>query len=401
MHAALPSTSNRPLHKVLFLSSTLSRTGPTSQLLNIVKYLDREVFEPVVLTLSPEPPASRLDDFRRLGIPVKSLNLSRLGGAVLGPFMLKRMLRREQPGIVHSQGLRPDTLSSMMASRGARIATLRNYPQHDYAMTYGRMVSSIMTRVHKWALRRIERTVGVSDGVAANAAMRLGIARVTRIHNGVDEALYYPADVEQKRGLRRRLGLPENAFIYVSAGRLDTRKDPMLVLEVFRQWLPREARLILLGNGPLLARIAERVHGDERFRLEGQVTNVLEYLQAADVFVSASLAEGLPNAVLEAMACGLVPVLSDIPPHRELLPPDLQGKLIFRTGDSASLLRSLETLTAHEVEKLSSVIQQHFARSFSARAMSEHYQKLYREEIQCERTNRRKTPGRTGLRLSR
>ncbi|MGH8223099.1 MAG: glycosyltransferase, partial [Woeseiaceae bacterium] len=64
--------------RVVYLVSTLRRAGPTSQLLNIVRHLDRRQFDPVVVTLSPEPPESMLDAFEKAGVVVKSLSMSRL-----------------------------------------------------------------------------------------------------------------------------------------------------------------------------------------------------------------------------------------------------------------------------------------------------------------------------------
>ena len=68
--------------RLLFLASTLRRGGPTTQLLNIVRYLDGDRFEPVVVTLSPEPADSMRSSFENLGVRVESLLLSRLRGMV-------------------------------------------------------------------------------------------------------------------------------------------------------------------------------------------------------------------------------------------------------------------------------------------------------------------------------
>ncbi len=108
-------------------------------------------------------------------------------------------------------------------------------------------------------------------------------------------------------------------------------------------------------------------------RFLGNVRNIVEYLQISDCFISASLAEGLPNTVLEAMACGLPTILSNIPPHKELC------------SDSACFFE------VHNVVELSKMIncfkdcdnspKELVGKQFSAQLMSEKYQKLYKEEM--------------------
>ena len=80
-----------------------------------------------------------------------------------------------------------------------------------------------------------------------------------------------------------------------------------------------KAVLLFAGDGPLARACKGLAGGDPRIHFLGQISNVQDYLQVADVFVSAALSEGLPNTVLEAMASGLPTVLSDIPAHREIL----------------------------------------------------------------------------------
>ena len=108
-----------------------------------------------------------------------------------------------------------------------------------------------------------------------------------------------------------------------SISQLIDRKNPLAVLEAFRRADDGVSRLVLMGQGPLHDRLVaeSRVRGIvARVQLTGLIAreNVYEHLSSADVFVSASRGEGLPVAVLEAMACRCPVVLSDIPPHREV-----------------------------------------------------------------------------------
>jgi glycosyltransferase involved in cell wall biosynthesis len=101
-------------------------------------------------------------------------------------------------------------------------------------------------------------------------------------------------------------------------------KNPITVLDASYQDNDRNTKLIFLGEGslrPLLTEKIERLGLQQQVQLMGMVARdkVFEYFALADLFVSASWGEGLPVAVMEAMACGRPVVLSDIPPHREIV----------------------------------------------------------------------------------
>jgi len=101
-------------------------------------------------------------------------------------------------------------------------------------------------------------------------------------------------------------------------------KNPITVLDASYQDNERNTKLIFLGEGslrPLLTEKIERLGLQQQVQLMGMVARdkVFEYFSLADLFVSASWGEGLPVAVMEAMACGRPVVLSDIAPHREIV----------------------------------------------------------------------------------
>ena len=100
-------------------------------------------------------------------------------------------------------------------------------------------------------------------------------------------------------------------------------KNPFTVLEAFRQSYSESSRLVFVGEGnlrPFLAQEVENLDLQRQVKMTGLIErdDVFNYFLQADLFVSTSWGEGLPVAVLEAMACRRPVLLSDIPPHREI-----------------------------------------------------------------------------------
>jgi glycosyltransferase involved in cell wall biosynthesis len=361
--------------KILYVVSTLKSCGPTSQLLGIVRHLDRSQFVPTVLTLSPEPAESRWRDFVAAGVEVRSLTLGRVAGTLFAEGRLSRMIADIQPDILHSQGFRGDLLCAKMNRR--HIATVRNYPYKDYVMTYGKMRGGWMASRHLRCLQQVPKVVFVSHAIEEMFGFPGSNACV--IHNGVDVELYAPVTFERKRRLRDQLGLPEHRCIFISTGHLDPRKDPTVAIDGVLAGHD-DALMLLLGDGTLRAELEDRYRASRaRVKFVGRVTNVHEYLQASDGFVSASLAEGLPNAVLEALACGLPCFLSDIPEHREIVADSALAPLLFKTGERAALSATVAAHAPGDLAPFSGGARRLAEECFSQRAMSAHYQALYAE----------------------
>jgi glycosyltransferase involved in cell wall biosynthesis len=163
---------------------------------------------------------------------------------------------------------------------------------------------------------------------------RLGGSRITVVPNAVDLARIDRTldGAAQQRG--------RDGFTVASVGRLIDVKNPFTLLYAFRLGCAGGGvdgcRLVVVGNGPLRPRLeaeaaALRHPGEVIFTGQVGRDDVYRHVARADLCVSTSYGEGMPVAVLEAMACGRPVVLSDIPPHREiaagadfvpLVPPD-------------------------------------------------------------------------------
>jgi glycosyltransferase involved in cell wall biosynthesis len=205
-------------------------------------------------------------------------------------------------------------------------------------------------------------------------------ARIFDIPNGVDPATFRPAREDERRALRDRLALPPGPLL-VYTGRLDSVKR----LEVLVRMLAAMdgCRLVLVGSGPDRARLeslAAETGVRDRVWFAGAVSSVADYLRAADAFVTPSGAEGLSNALLEAMACGLPCLAAPASGVRSLL-ADGRG---FVVEDEASWARTVAAIVAapgaadNAGAKAARYVRAHLSLDRTADALRAAYERLLR-----------------------
>lgn len=363
---------------IQYIVSTLAVTGPTRQLLNIVTNLDQDRWAPHIVTLSPEPSDSYAEQFSKADIPVTSLGLSKLGGIVQGPSRLRSITQRIDPTIIHTQGIRADSLTAHYLDGYPHITTLRNFPPEDYIPQYGKVLGRLMVWQQFRAAHRADQAIACSRTIRDKYSDHDVTA--VAIRNGVDACTYQPPSPEERRQARKKQGIKPDETVVISVGGLIKRKDPMTVIDRFKQSkVSSNGRLLLLGDGPLKEQC--RLAATESVEIAGHVTNVERYLKAADVFVSASHSEGLPNAVMEALATGNAVVLSDIGPHQEILGVNPAAGELFETSNAGSLVRTLDHV-ANTADERRGAARNIVETEFNAETMAERYVSMYEEIVQ-------------------
>lgn len=374
-----------PMISVCYVLSTLESSGPTNQLFDTVAHLDRDRFEPFVLTLSPEPDDSARHRFQNLDIDVSSLGLSRLEGFLEGRSAIRSFIEKNQPDVVHSHGVRADFLSATQLANYERVSTIHNYPYADYPRLYGRLRGTPIAWLHCYSLRQIDYPIACSPSVE-RAVESHGVT-ADCIPNGVDADRYAPPSRERVTAVRQRLGLPTDEPVFVSVGAFIERKDPETLLRGFLESdVSDSSTLVMVSDGPLRERCLDIAQGDDSVRLPGRVESVQEYLHAADYFVSASRAEGLPLAVLEALSSGLPVCLSDIGPHRDVLDIRSEAGRTFDPGSIAALADALESLVSHNYDLMSATAREIVTEELNATRMSKRYQHLYERIVESRRS---------------
>jgi glycosyltransferase involved in cell wall biosynthesis len=363
--------------KVAYLLSTLKKTGPVIVLLNIIRNLDRKQFDPVIVTLSPEPENSMISQFGELGVRIETLSLSRIQGLIRARKELDKLLKVIAPDIIHSHGFRSDTLSAKINSQALKVSTLHNNPYVDYPMKFGYLRGTYMAIQSKKSYNKLDIPIACSRSIQHQMGL-LGI-QTECIQNGIDIELFQPIPDREKTDLRIRLNLPTDKLIHITTGSLIKRKGVDTILRGIALSRREDLLLLVIGDGPERTNLEGMLTDEQRIRFLGFQNNIHEYLNCADTIISASLSEGLPNGILEAMSCGLHCILSDIPSHRELSLPE--GNRFFNTGDSNEVTAIIEQLSRDEASHIGKLNRDIAIKLFSSVKMAGDYQEHYMNNV--------------------
>ena len=311
------------MKNVLYVShlTDLSRGGQRS-LLTLVEHLDRSRVQPFLLVAGEGELADR---FRRLGAkvfiqPFPSLGIKRLKAIRETVKQIRAILRDENIDVVHSDNERA-TLYCGLAARRLRTAVIWHVRVAG-AHHLDRLVVALC-----------DRLIGISDGVFQRFPFFVKHDLRRKVFNGVDLEVFRPA--ENRRELRRELGLPPDRIIAAYVGQINARKGVLDLLtawhEVLRISTQNPPQLLIIGRRqsggdwePELDRMLKSEHLKPHVREIPQQANIQDWFAAVDMTIlpSHNGVEGMGRVLFEAMACGAVALGSDTLGVNEAITPD-------------------------------------------------------------------------------
>ena len=241
--------------------------------------------------------------------------------------------------------------------------------------------------IHRYMLRKIDACVAISrDLLVEFETSGVAAHRIHQVPNGVDTQTFCAAPAEQKAALRKTLGLPVNQPIVLYVGVLDQRKNIAWLAE---QWVARQA----FGTGALLLAVGPQARDDAAgalratlselarahptlFMLHDFHADVRPYYQCADLVILPSVKEGLPNVILEGMACGLPCVAARTSGSRELITEGATGHT-YASGDAAELGQAVRGCMAPEGGGMGAMARRLALTRFSISVIADQYEAIY------------------------
>jgi glycosyltransferase involved in cell wall biosynthesis len=238
-------------------------------------------------------------------------------------------------------------------------------------------------RSHRRMLAHVDRLICVSAG-AQTSLLAAGApdAKLALVRNGIVP----PAPRATRDVVRRRLGIPPAAPVALTVARFTEQKGHADLLDAVPAILAREprARFLWVGDGPLRPEMTRRIRDRglaPAVLTLGQRDDVPDLLAAADLFVLPSLFEGLPIALLEAMAVGLPVVATRVCGNEEAMRDGVTGRLVPPRDPAALAAAALEAFDPKQGAAWGQAGRALCARSFDARRMARETAAIYEQVL--------------------
>lgn len=326
---------------ILWLVKGLGPGGAERLLVDHARFGDHERFSYQAAYLLPHKD-HLTPDLERWGVTTHCLDARGLRTATW-PWHLRRLLARERVDVLHAHSPYPASLARLV------VRTLRSdrrpavfYTEHNVWSRH----SSLTRLANRLTYPLDDAHVAVSDGVRDSVGARLREGVDTLVH-GIDVQAVARLGRERP-AIRAELGVAADVAVIGTVANLRVSKGYEHLLRAARRVLDDHPEVIFVtvGQGPLeteLRRLHARLGLGDRFRFLGYRPDAVRVASAFDVFVLPSLHEGLPIALLEAMALGIPSVVTQVGGVPEVVTDGVEGVFV-PAGSPAALAESVAAL---------------------------------------------------------
>lgn len=363
--------------RICWIIPTLDQGGAEKQLCLLAQGIDRDVFEPLVITLTRSGP--RLEELQAANCPVVHINKrGKFDVGALG--RLVKAIKSFKPHIVHTW--------IFAANSYGRLAALRA----KVPVIFGgeRCVDPWKKTYHHWIDRYLtKRTTGIITNSSAISDFYVSHghdrSKFHVIHNGIPAR--EPSTISRSEAAKR-MGLDPNRRWIGAIGRLwqqKNYKDMIWAAEMLRVRYD-STTFVIIGDGPERQRLehyCDQVRAAQQVKFLGHRQDADQLLPHFDLFWNASLYEGQSNSILEAMQAGIPVIASNIAGTRDLIEHEKTG-LLFPVGDVGELMKTSARLLDDPKLRLSllEAAKKSIESNFSVENMVTKHEDLYKSALQ-------------------
>lgn len=350
--------------------------GGESHVLDLVRFMDRSRFEPVVLSFTDGPMVSLL---QQMNVPVHVIASEKAFD--IGVWKKVRNFMKEQRiDIIHVHGTRANT-NVMWAARRLRIPLI--YTVHGWSFHDGLHPLMRKARIlsEQFITRRAQANICVSESNRQTGLKTFGKFNAEVIRNGINPEKFNPA--AQFPDIKAAYGIPEGTLVVGYIARMTLQKDPEGMIRGFHEALKTfpQMKLLMVGEGELKQAAidtAAALNISDKVIFENFRQDVPAVLQGIDIYCLPSLWEGFPIGVLEAMAMGKTVVATDVDGTREAVSHGENGWLI-PPKDTGALAAAIVKMAEDKIlrEQLSQAAINTVREKYNVSGMTQRIENVY------------------------
>jgi len=370
--------NNLSRYKILFCIRQGTIGGGESHLIDLIEFIDKEIYEPIVLSFSD---GAMISHFQERNITTYVIDSKR-------PFdfrvrkKINSLLETVLPDLIHIHGSR--AFSNLYFAKIKKTIPIV-YTVHGWSFnsnqSYFRKFVAI--QAERLFIRRCSKVINVSRNNQMTGEQHFKKFRSEVIHNGVnltvfDKLKLYPA-------IRTELGIPEDAFVIGFIARFTEQKDPKTLIHAFSAYskVNASARLLMVGDGDLkeaCVSLANQLNLQKLIFFQPFRKDIPALLQSIDLFCLPSLWEGFSIGLVEAMAMGKAVIATGVDGTLEILKDNENGLLIAKKNipdliNKISLLFTNQDLRI----RLETNAYKTISSEFSAQRVSQRTESIYKQ----------------------
>lgn len=297
---------------------------------------------------------------------------------------LKKVIDEGGYDIIHCHTPVGAMLTRLAAKQARKNGTKVFYTAHGFHFYKGAPALNwlLYYPVEKWLSRYTDVliTINKEDYERAKTFKAGRVCYVPGV--GIDLKKFKTSDdlhKEKRSWLCKDFDIPEDAVILLSVGEVNKNKNHRVVIEALGKLKRKDIYYVICGRGPLhdeYITLANQLNVGNQIILTGYRTDVADFYKAADVFVFPSFREGLPVAVMEAMASGLPVIATDIRGSGDLIKNGTNGVLLS-PSDSAGFANAIRNFVAPDMRNKVGNENAKKAAEFDLAFLTAQYKKIY------------------------
>jgi len=305
-------------------------------------------------------------------------------------FRLAKILKEHKIDVLHCHAHKATVYGAMAAALAGTPVVLAHVHGLGRSRNLRRKLANLLL------FRKIDRIICVANSVKEDVLRsnwRLPAGKAAVLENSVDYERF--ADVSiSKANAKQMLGLPADAFVFGTVGRLAPTKGLSYLMEAFGKVKKQKpsAHLVLLGDGPCRAELeqqASNISCRDSVHFLGYRSNIEQLIRGMDVFVLSSVAEGMPRAILEVMAAGIPCIATAVGGIPEIINSRDVG-LLAPPRDSGALAQAMIELAGASEEqrqKCAEEARDRINRFYSHEVVRKKLEHIYENEFEVWRNN--------------